>query len=57
MKLATHVHLVPRLRMRGVLPPPLTSTWPGALLNTIDSFTFSLVFFVKNGTFIAPPCL
>jgi hypothetical protein len=31
VKLTTHLHLVPKLRMRGVVPPhPYTSSWPGA---------------------------
>jgi hypothetical protein len=29
-KLITHLHPVPRLRMRGAVPPLSTSSWPGA---------------------------
>jgi len=29
--LTTHIHLMPKLRMRGAIPPlPHTSSWPGA---------------------------
>jgi hypothetical protein len=32
VKLTTHLHLMPRLRMRGAVPPlPHTSSWRGAL--------------------------
>jgi hypothetical protein len=35
MKLTTHLHLVSRLRMYGVIPPlPHASTWHGAKLST-----------------------
>jgi len=35
MKLTTHLHLVPRWKMRGaVLPLPNTSSWRGAYLST-----------------------
>jgi hypothetical protein len=35
MKLTTHLHLVPKLRMYGAtLPPPNTSSWHGTELST-----------------------
>jgi len=35
VKLNTHLHLVPMLRMCGAIPPlPNTSSWPGTLLST-----------------------
>jgi hypothetical protein len=46
VKLATHLHLVPRLRMRGDIPPlHHTSSWRGASLG--DRCVFIAWYFVK----------
>jgi hypothetical protein len=46
LKLTTHLHLVPRSRMRGAIPPlPNTPPWRGAQLKHRD-FTFTFT----------PPC-
>jgi hypothetical protein len=43
VKLTTHLHLVPKSRMRGATPPLLnTPSWRGAQLQHRDNFTFHL---------------
>jgi hypothetical protein len=45
LKLTTHLHLIPRSRMRGaILPLPNTPSWRGAHLNHRDNFTFTFTF-------------
>jgi len=40
VKLATHIHLVPRSRMRGAIPPlSTTPSWRGAQLQHRDNLT------------------
>jgi hypothetical protein len=40
MKLTPHLHLVPRSRMHGAIPPlPNTPSWRGAQLKHMDNFT------------------
>jgi hypothetical protein len=42
VKLTAHLHLVPRSRMRGAIPPlPNTPSWRGAQLKHRDNFTFT----------------
>jgi hypothetical protein len=45
VKLTTHLHLVPRSRMRGAIPPlPYTSSWRGAKLSTGTTLPFTFTF-------------
>jgi hypothetical protein len=40
VKLTTHLHLVPKSRMRGSIPPlPTTPSWRGAQLKNRDNLT------------------
>jgi hypothetical protein len=42
LKLTTHLHLLPRSRMRAAIPPlPNTLSWHGAELKYRDNFTFT----------------
>jgi hypothetical protein len=42
VKLTNHLHLVPRLRMRGAIPSlPNTPSWRRAQLKHSDMFTFT----------------
>jgi hypothetical protein len=41
VKLNTHIHLVPRLKTHGAVPPLLHISWYGALLSTGITFFFS----------------
>jgi hypothetical protein len=44
VKLTTHLHLVPRSRIRGAIPPlPNTPSRRGAKLNNGDNFTFNIL--------------
>jgi hypothetical protein len=43
VRVSPHLHLVPRSRMRGAIPPlPNTPSWNGAQLMHKDNFTFYL---------------
>jgi hypothetical protein len=45
VKLTSHLHLVLRLRMPGIIPPlPSTSSWRGAYLSTGITLYLSLSF-------------
>jgi hypothetical protein len=47
MKLATHVHLIQRLRMRGAIPPlPYTSSWHCACLSNRTVLPGQLLLFL-----------
>jgi len=49
VKLTTHLHLVPRLRMRGYIHPlPHTSSWGGAYLRTRITLPLHCLFYVFN---------
>jgi hypothetical protein len=44
VKLTTHLHLVPRPRIRGAIPPlPTTPPWRGTQLKYRDNFTFTFL--------------
>jgi hypothetical protein len=49
VKLTNHLHLVPRSRMHGAIPPfPNTPSWCGAQLKHRDNFTFYLYLYLNK---------
>jgi hypothetical protein len=59
VKLTTHLHLVPRLLMRGAVPPlPQTYSWRGALLSIRTTLLFLLLLLLglPNGLFPTKIC-
>jgi len=46
VNLTTHIHLVPRSRMRGIMPPLLQYTFMACcLVKHRDNFTFTFIIF------------